>query len=136
MIFGGFARESDDDVSADGSVRERFVNERDALRIMRGAIPAMHGAQNAVGAALQRHMEMWRDARLARDEIDEVPSDVDGFDGTEAKAGERGFIENLADEREERNARREVAAVAAEIDSTEDDFLRTGLDEAMDFAED
>ena len=136
MVFAGFAGESDDDVSADGGVRQRFANEFDAAGVMRVAIPAMHGAKDAVGAALQRQMKMRRDARFGGDEIDEILRDVDGLDGAEAKAGERGFVDNLANKRVERNARREIAAVAAEVDSAEDDFLRAGLDEAMDFVED
>lgn len=81
-------------------------------------------------------MEMRGNAQLACDEIDEILSDVDGFDGAEAKARKLGLIENFADERVERDARREIAAVAAEIDSAEDNFLRAGLHEAMDFTED
>lgn len=50
VILVGFAGESDNDVGADGGVRKRFANKRNTLRVMRGAIPAMHGAKNAVGA--------------------------------------------------------------------------------------
>lgn len=135
MIFGGFAGEANDDVGADGGVRERFADEFDSAGVMGGAIPAMHGAKNAIGAALQRQMKMRGDARLARDEIDEILSDVDRFDGTEAKAGKRAFVKDFADEGEKREARREVAAVTAEIDSAEDDFLRAGFDEMADFIE-
>lgn len=136
VVFIGFAREADDDVRADGGVRKSFANEFDAASIVCGAIPAMHDAKNTVRAALQRQMEMGRDARVGSDEIDEILSDVDGLDGAEAEAGKLGFIEDFADQREKRNARSEVATVAAEIDSAEDNFLCAGLHEAMDFAED
>src|SRR5215469_15038957 len=78
MIFTGFTGEADDDIGADGGMWKRFANEFDAASIVRGAIPTMHGAKNAVGAGLQRQMEVWRDARFGGDEIDEVLSDVDG----------------------------------------------------------
>lgn len=136
VICVAFAGEANDDVGADGGVRQRAADEFDAAGIMRGAIPAMHSTKNPIRSRLQRQMEMRRDAWFGSDEVDEILSDVDGLNGAKAKAGKLGFVEDFADERVERNAQGEVSAVAAEIDSAEDDFLCAGLHEAMDFAKD
>ena len=58
----GFAREAGDDVGADGGVGEKLMDQLDAAGVMLGAVPAVHGGEDAVGAGLQRHMEVLGDA--------------------------------------------------------------------------
>ena len=61
-IFIRLAWKSDDHIGADGGIRQHPAYHAHALGVMRGAIPAMHGLQNAVGARLQRHVKMRRQA--------------------------------------------------------------------------
>ena len=63
VIFGGFAGKTGDDVGADGGVGKLVADEFDTARVVFGAIPAMHRAKDAVGAGLQRHVEVLGDAR-------------------------------------------------------------------------
>src|SRR5438445_5019171 len=67
MVFG-FARESGDDVSADGGVGKQLANEFDAPRVVFGTIPAMHGGENVVGAGLKRHVKVFGEAAGGRKE--------------------------------------------------------------------
>ena len=99
----------------------------DALGVMLGAIPAMHGAQDAVGTRLQRDVKMARDALRRSDERDEIFGDVLRLDRAEAELFERGFVENAADNIGERRARDKIAAIAAEVDAAEHDFLARRL---------
>ncbi len=46
----GFARKADDYVGADGRIGQQAADQIHALGIMPGAVPAVHGAQDAVGA--------------------------------------------------------------------------------------
>ena len=48
VVGFGFAGETGDDVGADGSMRQAFVNELDAAGVVFGAVPAMHGREDAV----------------------------------------------------------------------------------------
>src|SRR6267378_716448 len=48
VVFFGFAGEPGDDVGADGGVGEALMDKLDATVIVFGAIPAVHGGENAV----------------------------------------------------------------------------------------
>src|SRR5207302_7350999 len=50
------------DVGADGGMRKALADKFDAARVMPGAIPTVHGSKDAIGAGLQRHVEMLREA--------------------------------------------------------------------------
>lgn len=117
-----FTGETADDVGADGGVGKEVADEFDAAGIVTGAIAAVHGGKDAVGAGLQRHMKVLGEAIGGSEERDEVLSDVLRFDGGNAKAIERSFVQDAAKEREKSDARREIAAVTAEIDARENDF--------------
>src|SRR5205814_1853931 len=90
--------------------------------IVLGAIPAMHGGEDAIGGGLQRHMEVLGDAISGSEEVDKVLSNVERLNGADAKAFEGSFVENAAEEIFKFDAGREVAAVGAEVDATENDF--------------
>ena len=135
VVVFGFAGEAGDDVGANGGVGEAFVDELNAAGVMLGAVPAMHGGENAVGGGLQGHVEVLGDAVGPGEEIDEVLGDVERLDGTDAKALDGGFIEDAAEEVFEFDAGGQIAAVGAEVDAAEDDFasverdaLRSGVD--------
>src|SRR5262249_7285974 len=53
VVSFGFARESGDDVSTDGGVGKEFADEIYATGVVHGAIPAVHGGEDAVRAGLQ-----------------------------------------------------------------------------------
>jgi len=136
VVCLGFAGESGDDVGTDGGVREAFVDERDAAGVVFGAIPAVHGGEDAVGARLQRHVEVLGDAIVGDEKFDEVLGDVLRLDGADAEAFDRGFIEDAEEERFEFDTGGEIAAVGAEVDAAENDFAVAGLAEALDFGDD
>ena len=92
VVVFGFAGEAGDDVCADGGVGEALVDELDAAGVMLGAIPAVHGGKDAVGAGLERHVEVLGDAIGPGEEFDEILGDVEGFDGADAEALDGGFV--------------------------------------------
>src|SRR5882724_2379899 len=118
MVVFGFAGEAGDDISADGGVRETFVDEFDAAGVVFGAVPAVHGGEDAVGSGLQGHVKVLGDAIGPGEEIDEVLRDIERFDGADAEALDGGFVEDAAEEVFEFYAGSEIAAVGAEVDAT------------------
>ena len=61
VVFFGFTWEPGEDIGANGGVGQALANQFDAASVMLGAIPAMHGGEDAIGGGLQRHMEVWSD---------------------------------------------------------------------------
>ena len=57
-ILFRFAGVSGNYIGADGGIGQPSADELDAVGVMRGAVPAMHGAQDAVGAGLQGNVKM------------------------------------------------------------------------------
>ena len=131
----GFAGKAGDHVGADGGVGQVVVDKFDAASVMFGAIPAMHGGEDAIRGGLQRHVEMGSYAIGGSEEFDEVPGDIERLDGADAEAFDRGFGEDAAEKIEKFDARSEVAPVSAEIDAAENDFAETRVGEALDFGE-
>src|SRR6266700_4085563 len=115
---------------------EAFTDELDTAGIMLGAVPAVHGREDAVGAGLQRDVEVLGEAIGRGKEFNEVFRDVQRFDGADAKALNCGFTKNPAEEVFEFDTRRKVAAIGAEVDPAEDDFLISGFAEIPDFLND
>jgi len=70
------------------------------------------------------------------EEVDEVLRDVERFDGADAEAFDRGFVENAAKEVFEFDAGGKIAAVGAEVDPAEDDFAVSRLAEVVYFPDD
>ncbi len=89
------------------------------------AIPAMHGGEDAIRSALQRHMKVRGYAIIGGKKFYEVRGNVHRLDGTNAQAFQGRFVENAAQQRRERNASAEVPAVGSNIYATEDDFFYT-----------
>src|SRR5712664_4441111 len=50
VVVFRFAGEAGDDVGADGGVRKAFMDEFDAAGVVFGAVPAVHGGENTIGA--------------------------------------------------------------------------------------
>ncbi len=135
VVVFRFAGEAGDDVGADGGVREAFVDERDAAGVVFRTVPAVHGGEDAVGAGLQRHVEVLSDSLGRSEEIDEVLGNVEGLDGADAQAFDSGFAEDAAEEILEFDARRKVATVSTEVDAAEDNFAISGIAETLNFVE-
>ena len=70
VIDFGFAGEACNDVGTDGCVGEALVDELDAAGVVFGAIPAVHGGEDAVGGGLERHVEVLGDAVGGGEEFD------------------------------------------------------------------
>src|SRR5204863_157603 len=120
VVVFGFAGEAGDDVGADGGVGETLMDECDAARIVLGAVPAVHGGQDAVGTGLQRSMDVLGQAIGRSKEIDEVSGNVKRFDGTDTEPLHRSFGEDAAEQIFEFDARGKIAAVGTEVDAAED----------------
>src|SRR5689334_20263971 len=69
--FVGFTGESYHYVGADGRVWHGFMNLANLFRVVPRAIFAMHPAQNAVTAGLQRNMRVPGDSRRTSDQRDQ-----------------------------------------------------------------
>ena len=136
VIRIGFAGEASDDVGADGGVREAVADEFNAAGIVFGAVPTMHGGEDAVRGRLQRHVEMRGDTIGGSKEINEVGGNVERLDGADPKAFDRSFVEDTAEKIEECDAGRKVAAVGAEIDAAENDLAKAGVGETLNFRND
>jgi hypothetical protein len=134
MLSFGFTGKARDDVGANGGVSERFADELDASLVVAGAVPAVHGGEDAVRPGLERHVKVFGNAICGGGEQrDEILSDVERLNGADAEAGERGFVENAAQEIEKIHTGRQIPAPSAEIDSTEHDFLVTGIRKTPNF---
>src|SRR6266571_467904 len=115
---------------------EALTDELDTAGIMLGTVPAVHGREDAVGAGLQRDVEVLGEAIGRSKEFDEVLRDVQRFDGADAKALDCGFTQNPAEEVFQFDTKRKVAAIGAEVNPAEDDFLISGFAEIPDFLDD
>ncbi len=122
MLGFGLAGEAGDDVGTDGGVGKAFADEFDPAGVVLSAVPAVHGGEDAVGAGLQRHVEMLGDAMRGGEEFDEILGDVQRLDGADAETFDGGFVEDAAEKSFEFDAGREVAAVGAEVDAAKNDF--------------
>ena len=76
VIVFGFTGEAGDDVGAEGGVGKAVVDEFDATGVMLGAVPAVHGGEDAVGGGLQGHVEVLGDAIGRGEKVYEVLRDV------------------------------------------------------------
>ena len=136
VIVFRFARETGDDVGADGGVRKKRVDEFDATGVVFDAVPAVHSPEDAVGAGLKGHVKVLGKAIICSKEFDEVLSDVQRLDGADAEALDRRFVEDAAEKVYEFHAWQKIAAPGAEIDAAENDFAEAGGAEAAEFVED
>src|SRR5271170_5739987 len=103
-------------VCANRSGWQKLAYAFDALGIMAGTIPAVHGAKDAVGTGLQRHVKMRRQAIRRSHQRDEFLGDVLRLDGAEPKLFERRFFENAMNDIGKAGAGREIAAIRTKID--------------------
>ena len=78
---------------------------------------------------------MLRNALGRREERDEVFGDVQRFDRADAQPLDRRFVEDAAEQINEFNAWRKIAAIRAEIDAAEDDFSIAGVAKALNFVD-
>src|SRR5882724_9988375 len=117
-------------------MREVLADELDAAGVVLGTVPAVHGGDDAVGAGLQRHVEVLGDAIAGGEEMDEIPGDVQWLDGADAETFDGGFVEDAAEKIFEIDAGRKVATVGAKVDAAEDDFAEAGFAEALNFLKD
>jgi hypothetical protein len=76
VVVFGFSRKSGNDIGTDGGVGQLFPDEVEAAGIVLGAVPAMHGGEDAVGGGLQGHVEMTSETWRRCEECDHVASDV------------------------------------------------------------
>ena len=136
VVFGGFPGETRDNVSADRGVGKLIANKFDSARVVFGAIPAMHRGKYAVGAGLQRHVEVLRDARRRSEQRNQVGSDVERFDRADTKTRDVGFVEDATQQIFKFYARSEIAAPRSQVDAAEDDFAIAPGGEAADFSND
>src|SRR6266404_2596296 len=84
VIGIGFAGETCNDVGSDGGIGQAITDEFDAAGVVLGAIPAMHGGEDAVGSGLQRQMEIRVDAMVRSEEVSDLLGDVERLNRADA----------------------------------------------------
>ncbi len=84
-VLVGLARESDDDVRADGGVRHPRADAVHEGGVLRDRVRPAHRRQQAIARVLQRQMEMARKAVARRDEIDDVGRAVHRLERADAE---------------------------------------------------
>ncbi len=104
-IFFALAGKAHHDIGTDGGLGHGGMDALNAILVMPGTIAAMHQAQDAVAAALQRNMGVLGDARRGRDQGDEFVAPVHGFDRTDAQQGHAGALQNGLEEIDEAGAK-------------------------------
>src|SRR5438874_6859978 len=123
-----------DDIGADGGMREPLADKFYASSVMFGTIPAVHSREDAVGAGLQRHVEMLSEPLARSKQLHQILRNIHRLDGADAQAFDGGLIQNAPKQALELHARGEVAAVGAKIDSAQDDFAVVRLAELLKLA--
>src|SRR5262249_7333039 len=113
VVIFGLAGKAGDDVGADGGVREALADEFDAARVVLGAVPAVHGCQDAIRAGLQRHVEVLREALGRGKKLGEIARYVHWLYRGCAQALDGRFVQDPPKQVFEFDARRELAAVSA-----------------------
>ena len=81
-------------------------------------------------------MQMRADAVRTVHDGNHVVADFQGLDGAQADAGHVGFLDQAVQDVGQRRMIVEVAAVGAEMDAGQDDFLESRGDEALRFGDD
>src|SRR5678816_239470 len=95
--FVSLAGKADHYVRADGSIRHRLMNLSDFVSVVPRAVLAMHLAQNAVTAGLQRSMSVLGDARRASYQRDQVVTPVHWLYGADANFFDARVFEERTD---------------------------------------
>src|ERR1700683_5499130 len=93
-IFLRLSGKADNHVRADRSSRDNLANALHTLGVMIRAIPAVHGAEDAVGTGLQRHVKMGRQASRRSHKRYEFFGEVLWLDRTLPKLFEGGVLQN------------------------------------------
>ena len=140
----GFTGEAGHDVGAEGERGAGGAEDGfDLLRVVPGAVAAVHAAEDGVRPGLEREMGVAGDAGSTEliEQGDEIGVPIHGLDGAEAEKRESGFFEYLADQARQRGLRLaglrcEIAPPAAEIDAGEDEFPAPGRNKAARLRED
>ena len=76
MVLKGFRAEAGNHVRAYGAVRDEFADLRHAVEIPLAGVTAPHFLKYAVGAGLDREMDVVADVRVARHSLDNLIADV------------------------------------------------------------
>jgi hypothetical protein len=103
---------------------------------MLGAVPAVHGGEDAIGARLERHVKVPGNALGGSKKVDKILGNVQRLDGADAETLDGGFVEDAAEEVFEFNAGREVTAVSSEVNPAEHDFAVSRSAELLYFLDD
>ena len=94
-----------------------------------------HRGEHAIARVLQRQMEVRQEPAAARDEIDDRRRAVHRFERADAERDVAGHRVERAQQVSERRRGRQVAAVRAEVDAGDGDFLEPGGGDACDLAD-
>ena len=130
------AGEADDDVGADRGVRQLGAHPvEDAEELLRAVGPA-HGAQDAVGAGLQRHVQLRHDVRGLRHRVDHVVGERRRVRAGEADALEPADLARGAQQLAERPTVAELDAVGVDVLAEQGDLDRAVVDQGLDLGQD
>ena len=85
-------REAGDQVGADRQAGPRCLEPFDRSNRIGPAMPPLHPLEDQVVAGLQREVEMWQQARLARDQLHQRIVNLDAVERRQPQPRERGHI--------------------------------------------
>ena len=122
------AGKADDDVEADGRIRQARANSLDQCA-KEGCVAATpHASQDRIIAGLQGDMQMRAEDGGGGEKIKESVGDFRRFDGAETQAFDPRFGQQSLQQGGQVRGRGEVAAVTANVDAGEDNFGIAGSD--------
>ena len=83
-VFGGFAREADDEVRADLNIRARRTQFTDDRFVLQRRMGTSHQVQNAIGTALYRQVQEAHQLRRVAIHFDDIVGEFDRMAGGKA----------------------------------------------------
>ena len=95
-----------------------------AAGIVFRAIPAMHGGEDAIHTALQRHMKVRGHAIICGEKLYEISCNIHGFDRADAQTLHGCFMEYASKQILERETRSKVPPVGSKIYAAKDNLSK------------
>ena len=131
-----FAGKTQDEVRRDSQAVDAAAQAGDEVLVFSHRVMAVHGLQDRVRTGLEGQVQMRADAVRAVHDVDHVVADFQGLDGTQTDAGHVGFLDQAVQDVGQRRMVVEIAAIGAEVDAGQDDFLEARCDQAVGFGDD
>ncbi|MDQ0574993.1 hypothetical protein QFZ29_001216 [Agromyces albus] len=135
-VLLGLSGKADDDVGGDGRVRDAGANAVEDAEELLGAVGAAHGLEDAVGARLQRHVQLGHDRGRVGHRVDDVVGERSRMRAREADALKAVDLAGRAEQLAERLTVAELDAIGVDVLPEQRDLDRAVVDEGLDLGED